>query len=107
MKDSIAAGAHFSGICARRCIIYIVRRTQLYLDDDLWENLHKRAKSSGSTISELARVALREKYGIDIERRKKAFEGIIGLWANRTDIGDTDEYVRKLRRDRRSEKITR
>ena len=44
---------------------------------------------------------------MDIERRKAAFEAVKGLWADRTDIGDTDEYVRKLRRGTRLERFRR
>jgi hypothetical protein len=84
-----------------------VKRTQLCLDDDLWQNLHVRARISGTTISELARIALREKYGVDIERRKAAFEAVKGLLADRTDIGDTHKYVRKLRRGTRLERFSR
>ena len=90
-----------------RCIIYIVRRTQLYLDDDLWSVLHTLARKRGGTISDLVRIALREKYGQERTIRKEAFEGIIGLWKNRKDLSDTDEYVRSLRHGTRLEEMER
>jgi hypothetical protein len=75
-----------------------VRRTQLYLEDDMWQALQLRARQSGSTMSELVRKAIRDAYlGGPIER-KAAMTGIIGLWKDREDIGDPQEYVRKLRR---------
>jgi hypothetical protein len=81
-----------------RCILYIVRRTQLYLEDDMWQALQLRARQSGSTMSELVRKAIRDAYlGRSIDR-KAAMTGIIGLWKDREDIGDPQEYVRKLRR---------
>ena len=46
----------------RRCIIYIMRRTQLYLDDQLWGALHARAQNEKTTVSELVRQAVRERY---------------------------------------------
>jgi metal-responsive CopG/Arc/MetJ family transcriptional regulator len=70
-------------------MIYIVRRTQLYLDDDLWKLLHMIARQSGGTISELVRNAIREKYSQNNARRKEACEAIVGLWKDRTDIGET------------------
>jgi hypothetical protein len=32
-------------------------------------------------------------------------EAVIGIWKDRTDIGDSTEYVRKLRRDTRLERV--
>jgi hypothetical protein len=75
-----------------------MRRTQLYLEDDLWQALQLRARQSGSTMSELVRKAIRDTYiGAAIDR-KAAMTGIIGLWKDRDDIGDPQEYLRKLRR---------
>src|SRR5208337_415711 len=34
---------------ARRCILYIMRRTQLYLEEDLWTTLHAKALLEGAT----------------------------------------------------------
>jgi hypothetical protein len=63
-----------------------VRRTQLYLDDDLWELFHTIARQTGGTVSDLVRNAIREKYSQDRARRIEAFESIIGLWKDRTDL---------------------
>jgi metal-responsive CopG/Arc/MetJ family transcriptional regulator len=82
-----------------------MRRTQLYLDDDLWTLLHMLARQSGGTISELVRTAIREKYSQDRARRKEACEAIVGLWKDRTDIGETEDYVRDLRRSSRLERL--
>jgi hypothetical protein len=82
-----------------------MRRTQLYLDDDQWKLLHMIAQQSGGTISELVRNAIREKYSQDRAGRVEAFESIIGLWKDRTDIGETEDYVRDLRRDSRLERL--
>jgi hypothetical protein len=82
-----------------------VRRTQLYLDDDLWKLLHMVARQSGATVSELVRNAIREKYCPERARRIEAFESIIGLWKDRTDIGETEDYIRDLRRSSRLERL--
>jgi predicted transcriptional regulator len=77
-------------------MIYIVKRTQLYLDDDLWETLHILARQSRSTVSELVRNAIREKYVGDAASRKTALLSAIGLWKDRTDLSNAQTYVRNL-----------
>jgi hypothetical protein len=73
-----------------------VKRTQLYLDDDLWETLHILARQSRSTVSELVRNAIREKYVGDAASRKTALLSAIGLWKDRTDLPNAQTYVRNL-----------
>jgi len=75
-----------------------MRRTQLYLEDGMWQALQLRARQSGSTMSELVRKAIRETYLDSSVDRKAAMNAIIGLWKDRGDIGDAQAYVRKLRR---------
>ena len=83
-----------------------MRRTQLYLDDDLWNTLHTRARSEGTTISALVRHAARERYLGNLDERREAMEAIVGIWKDRTDLPDsTEEYVRSLRRDTRIERL--
>lgn len=78
-------------------MLYIMRRTQLYLDDDLWTALHAKALLEGATISELVRIAVRERYMGNLEERRQAMLGIIGLWKDRDDLEDTETMVRRLR----------
>ena len=82
-----------------------MRRTQLYLDEDLWTALHTRAKLSGSTISELVREAARERYLGKLDERKKAMNAFAGLWKERTDIKGSTAYVRRLRRGTRLNRL--
>jgi predicted transcriptional regulator len=84
-----------------------VRRTQLYLEDDLWKTLHILARQSGSTVSELARKALREKYLDDAAKRKEALLSAIGLWGDRNDLPDTETYIRDLRKGDRLKRIAK
>jgi hypothetical protein len=84
-----------------------VRRIQLYLEDDLWKTLHILARQSGSTISELARKALREKYLGDAAKRKEALLSAIGLWGDRDDLPDTETYVRSLRKGDRLKRLSK
>ncbi|MGO9865140.1 MAG: CopG family transcriptional regulator [Terriglobales bacterium] len=83
-----------------------MRRTQLYLDDDLWNALHTRARRMGTTISDLVRQAARERYLGNLDERREAMLGIVGIWKDRTDLPEsTEEYVRSLRRDTRMERL--
>jgi hypothetical protein len=83
-----------------------MKRTQLYLDDDLWKALHARARTEGTSISHLVRQAARECYLGNLEERREAMEAIVGIWKDRTDLPDsTEEYVRSLRRDTRIERL--
>lgn len=92
-----------------------MRRTQLYLDEDLWNALHFHAHLNGQTISELVRKAARERYMGNPEERQAAMEGIIGLWKDRTDIGlrkvraeaePADTAIRKARKSPRMKRRT-
>ncbi len=83
-----------------------MRRTQLYLDEDLWNALHTRARREGTTISDLVRQAARERYLGDLEERREAMKALVGIWKDRKDIPDsTEEYIRSLRRDTRMERL--
>jgi metal-responsive CopG/Arc/MetJ family transcriptional regulator len=86
-------------------MLYIMRRTQLYLDEDLWKALHARAKREKTTISELVRQAVRERYIGDPEKRRAALMGIVGLWKDRTDLPDTETYIRNLRKSTRRKRL--
>jgi hypothetical protein len=38
---------------------------------------------------------------VDLEERRAAMMGIVGLWKDRTDLPDTETYIRNLRKGRR------
>ena len=83
-----------------------MRRTQLYLDDDLWNALHARARSEDTTISDLVRHAVRERYLGSLTARKAAMQAVVGIWKDRPEIGDTKAYIRGLRRGTRLKRLT-
>lgn len=89
----------------RRCILYIVRRTQLYLDEDLWRLLHVRARKEKTTVSDLVRRAVRDRYQNGKEERRAAMESVIGLWKDRDDLPETESFIRELRGDDRLERL--
>jgi hypothetical protein len=86
-------------------MLYIMKRTQLYLDDDLWNALHAHALLGRTSISELVRIAARERYMGNLEERRTAMMGIVGLWKDRTDLPDTETYIRSLRTGNRLKRL--
>ena len=83
-------------------MVYSMHRTQLYLEDDVWSALQIRSRESGDSMSELVRAALRDKYLDSSANRMRALNAIIGIWKDRTDLPDTDDYIRSMRQDTRS-----
>ena len=83
-----------------------MKRTQLYLNEDIWKALHIRARQHKTTISELVRQAVREKYGRTAADRREAMEALVGMWKDREDLPDSEEYVRQLRKGKRLRRIT-
>jgi len=82
-----------------------VRRTQLYLDDDLWFALHARARSRKTTVSELVREAVRERYLGKRDEQAKAMQEFVGIRKESAQPVDAVEYVRSLRRGDRLERL--
>jgi macrodomain Ter protein organizer (MatP/YcbG family) len=83
-----------------------MRRTQLYLNEDIWKALQVRSRQLGTTISELVRQAVREKYGSSPAARKQAMQALVGLWRDRSDLPDAETYVRRLRKGKRLSRIS-
>jgi hypothetical protein len=84
-----------------------MKRTQLYLQNDLWKILHIRARQQRTSISNLVRQAVREKYGSSLERRRQAMQAVVGLWKDRDDLPDSTTYIRRLRKGSRLKRIRR
>ena len=76
------------------------------MNEDIWKALHIRARQRKTTISDLVRQAVREKYGNSSADRKQAMQALVGLWKERKDLPDTEQYVRQLRKGKRLRRIT-
>lgn len=75
-------------------------RTQLYLDEAIHRRLRDLAAKQRRTLSDLVREALVRAYGVpDADEQERTLRAIEGLWRDRKDLGTTNEYVRRLRRD--------
>lgn len=82
-----------------------MKRTQLYLNADLWKALHVRSQQQGTSISELVRQAVRDKYGSSPASRRQAMQALVGIWKDRKDLPDATAYVRRLRKGNRLKRI--
>jgi len=82
-----------------------MRRTQLYLDDHLWNALHARARSGKTTVSELVRQAVRERYLGGQDERTNAMQDFVGISKGRPASTDAVEYVQNLRRGSRLDRL--
>ena len=63
------------------------------------------AKQRRSTVSELVREAVQEKYLGQPANRAELLQSIIGAWKRRDDLGDSTEYVRRLRKGSRLSRL--
>ena len=82
-----------------------MRRTQLYLDDQLWGALHARAQREKTTVSELVRQAVRERYIGNLERRRAAMQSFVGIHKAHAEDRDARVEVRRLRRGSRLDRF--
>jgi len=84
--------------------VYVHRmvRTQLFLTEAIHARLRSLARIQGRTVSDLVREAIERAFGHgSADERERTLRAIEGIWRGRRDIGDTDEYVRRLRRSTR------
>jgi anionic cell wall polymer biosynthesis LytR-Cps2A-Psr (LCP) family protein len=77
----------------------------MYLDDDLWNALHSRARRQRTTVSELVRKAARERYLPKLDERREAMQAFVGIRMDRPEFSDSVQYVRNLRRGSRIERL--
>jgi hypothetical protein len=82
-----------------------MKRTQLYIDDDLWKVLEIRSQESGSSISELVRQSVRQRYFSRSAARGQAMRAIVGIRKDRPETNDPEAYIRKLRRGTRLSRL--
>ena len=82
-----------------------MRRTQLYLDEQMWNALHSRALLKKTTVSELVREAVRERYLGDREDHEKAMLALVGIRKEATEPVNAVKYVRSFRSGSRLDKL--
>ena len=84
-----------------------MKRTQLYLHEDIWKVLHIRSRQQRTSISDLVRQAVREKYGCSTVDRGQAMRAFVGMRKDRKDLPGSTAYVRRLRKGKRLGRIAR
>ena len=78
-----------------------MKRTQLYLEEDMARTLAAESRRRGTTVSELVREAIVAVYGQRTRGERRAIiHRLAGVWADRDDLGDTQAFVRGLRTER-------
>jgi hypothetical protein len=84
-----------------------MKRTQLYLEEEMWKVLEIQSRQTGVTVSALVRQAVREKFQGGKAARREAMQALVGLWRDRADLPSTEQYIRELRKGRRIERLSR
>ncbi len=83
-----------------------MKRTQLYLDEEMSRMLAVVSRQRGTTVSELVRECVREKFGRNDAFDKLAIaRRLTGTWKDRSDLGSTARLVRSLRKDTRRRRL--
>lgn len=91
----------------------LTKRTQILFDEYLWKTLFDIAKRENTSIGELVRTAVKEKYKEEnlLQRRKKVVEEIIALGEKYgKELGkgqDSTVIIRKMREERYGQKHLR
>jgi hypothetical protein len=86
--------------------IHHMKRTQLYLDEEMAKMLTAISRQKRRSVSDLVRESLQERYmsGKALDKGRLARQ-IGGIWKNRKDIQDMDIIVRELRKGKRIQRL--
>ena len=74
-------------------------------DEGIWKVLHIRSRQQRTSISELVRQAVQDRYGNSAANRSQAMEAFVGIWKDRDGLSGATMYVRRLRRGKRLKRI--
>ena len=77
------------------------------MDEDLLKVLKTIAKQRRSTVSDLIRSTLRDKYLDHRADRAQILLSAVGAWGDREDLGESTAYVRGLRKGPRAARLSR
>ena len=76
---------------------YTVTRTQMFIDDEMLGVLRSVAQQRKTTVSHLVREAVARFLATESRSGPQMLDATAGLWAGRTDLPPTEDYVRALR----------
>jgi metal-responsive CopG/Arc/MetJ family transcriptional regulator len=77
-----------------------MRRTQIYLDEEIYAYLKRESRLRKKTISELIREAVKEKIQNRKNKMLSALKEVAGIWKDR-DV-NPEEFIKTVRKDRRT-----
>jgi len=84
----------------------MMKRMQTYLNENQWRTLSLLSNRRHISIAKLIRQAIDQTYtSKNQDHFSEALDSVAGMWADRTDIGLTEEYLRSLREDKRIERF--
>lgn len=75
-----------------------MHRTQIYLEDDVYQYLKKESTRTQKSLSDLVRESLRKQVGQKVEKMLRNTDKICGLWREKET--DPETHIRQLRKDR-------
>jgi len=75
-----------------------MKRTQIYIEDNIFSFLEKESKIVHRSISEIIRESIKEKYQHKHNVLLKRLNSVYGIWKNKNM--DVDKYIKNLRKDR-------
>ena len=76
-----------------------MKRTQIYIDDAMYEYLKKESETGHITVSEVIRRSIHERMNRKVRKALKAADRVFGLWKDR-DF-DVERHLRDIRKDRK------
>ena len=83
-----------------------MKRTQLYLDEEMARTLAALGRQKGKTVSELVRESVEEKYMTRKEIDKGSLaRQLAGVWRHRQDLKNIDQTLRRLRKGSRLKRL--
>lgn len=78
----------------------IMKRTQIYLEEDAFKLLAKESQIEHKSLSALIRESINKRITHKSANIIKKMNAVFGIWKNRHI--DPQKYIRKLRKDRTS-----
>ena len=76
-----------------------MKRTQIYLDEEIYQYLKEESKKTGKSISELIREELKKEMNQNKENLLKAIKEVAGIWNYQTE--NVEDFIRSIRRGKR------
>jgi hypothetical protein len=83
-----------------------MRRTQLYLSEDVYGVLSVLSRQEHRSVSDLVREAVVERYGTKTRIDKATIaKKLAGIWKRHPAMKDPEAYLRRLRKDTRRKRF--